>query len=93
MRLNDFDYIEIASMVETGKWSLEYEKDNETLSMEYQYDERGYHEDDYNCGTGAFVVTDRNLNVIYVESYDDNGHVTENDFNQKTLLSFIKNYN
>ena len=55
MNLTASDYMYIASQIEVGKGSIEFEKDNETLFLDYTYDVDGYVEDDYFNGTGAFV--------------------------------------
>lgn len=90
MILNQSDYMEIASRVETGHWTLDYEKGSELLMLDYRYKEDGYWEDDYSNGTGAFIVTDRNLMVEKAVSFDEDGNETLNNFKTKLLLNAIE---
>ena len=89
MKLTSNDYQELATQIEVGKGTIEFEKDGEILIIDYQAEEDGYVEDDYHCGymngTGAYVVTSRSLSILSVESFDEDGEDTENDFND-TLL-------
>lgn len=42
MNLTASDYMNIASQIEVGKGSIEFEKENETLFFDYSYDVDGY---------------------------------------------------
>ena len=92
MKLISNDYQNIANQIEVGSGSIEYIKGNETLFVEYTYEEEGYIEDDARCGymngTGAYVVTDRFLSVE-VESYDEEGEQTANDFIEGELYKMV----
>jgi len=91
MTLNKQDYQNICNLMdlEPGKGYVEYEKDGETLCIDYDYEEEGYVEDDYRCGymngTGAWVCTYRSLVVDSYQSYNEDGDETENDFNPSQL--------
>ena len=85
MRLTSEDYEKLAGRIERGSSSIEYEKDGETLLIDYTFVSDGYYEDDYSMGTGAFVETDRQLSVNKVESWDENGDETVNDFDFDAL--------
>lgn len=89
MKLTINDYQELATQIEVGKGTIEFEKDGEILIIDYKAEEDGYVEDDYHCGymngTGAYVVTSRSLSILSVESFDEDGEDTDNDFND-TLL-------
>lgn len=63
MILTTSDYIAIASQIEEGKGSVEFEKDNEILCFDYSYEIEGCAEDDY-FNNVAFVVTGRTQIVI-----------------------------
>lgn len=89
MKLTSKDYIEIAEQIEAGTGYVEYEKDNETISFEYEYETEGYVEDDYYNGTGAFIETSRELYVTNIESWDEEGDETENDFDQDKLIGWV----
>ena len=73
MKLNDNDYKEIASRIEEGTGTIEYEKDGEMLQIDYTYEVDGYYEDDYYNGTGAFVETERSLSVNDAMVFDGDG--------------------
>ena len=88
MKLTNIDYESIANQIEVGKGIIEYEKDGETLYIDYEYEEDGYVEDDYYNGTGAFVVTGRSLNIMF-ESFNEDGEETENDFDQNEVLKLM----
>ena len=85
MTLTTNDYYEIASQIEDGSHSIEFEKDGETLFIECTLESDGYVEDDYYNGTGAYVETFRALYVESVESYNEDGEQTANNFNEATL--------
>lgn len=85
MTLTTNDYYEIASQIEDGSNSIEFEKDGETLFIECTLESDGYVEDDYYNGTGAYVETFRVIYVESVESYNEDGEQTANNFNEATL--------
>lgn len=85
MTLTTNDYYEIASQIEDGSNSIEFEKDGETLFIECTLESDGYVEDDYYNGTGAYVETFRALYVESVESYNEDCEQTANNFNEATL--------
>lgn len=89
MTLTSIDYQNIANMVEAGSNSIEYTKGNEILFIEYTYTEDGYDEDDYFNGTGAHVVTTCFLSVESVDSFNNNGETTRNDFCEGQLLTMV----
>ena len=85
MTLTTNDYYEIASQIEDGSNSIGFEKDGETLFIECTLESDGYVENDYYNGTGAYVETFRALYVESVESYDEDGEQTANNFDEATL--------
>lgn len=89
MELTSNDYKAISDMISEGKNSLEYKKGDETISIEYNLDIEGYEENDYYNGTGAFVETSKNLYVENVESWNEEGDDTSNDFNENELLKWV----
>lgn len=89
MNLTASDYMNIASQIEVGKGYIEFEKENETLFVDYSYDVDGYVEDDYFNGTGAFVETSHSLNIWNVESYNKDGDETSNDFSESELERMV----
>ena len=89
MNLTASDYMNIASQIEVGKGSIEFEKENETLFVDYSYDVDGYVEDDYFNGTGAFVETSSSLYIEGVESFNEDGEETSNNFNESELEKMI----
>ena len=89
MILTASDYMNIASQIEVGKGSIEFEKDNETLFLDYSYEIEGYVEDDYFNGTGAFVETSSSLYIEGVESFNEDGEETSNNFNESELEKMI----
>ena len=89
MTLTTSDYIAIASQIEEGKGSVEFEKENEILCFDYSYDVDGYVEDDYFNGTGAFVETSSSLYIEGVESFNEDGDETPNDFCESELEKFV----
>lgn len=89
MTLTTSDYMTIASQIEEGKGSVEFEKDNEILFFDYSYEIEGYVEDDYFNGTGAFVETSSSLYIENVESVNEDGDETTNDFCESELEKFV----
>ena len=89
MTLTTSDYMTIASQIEEGKGSVEFEKDNENLFFDYSYEIEGYVEDDYFNGTGAFVETSSSLYIENVESVNEDGDETTNDFCESELEKFV----
>ena len=89
MNLTASDYMNIASQIEVGNGSIEFEKGNEILVIDYSYDVEGYVEDDYNNGTGAFIETDSSLCIENVESFNEDGEETPNNFCQSELDKMI----
>ena len=89
MKLTKNDYQEIVSQIEVGNGSIEFEKDGETLCIEYEAEEEGYVEDDSHCGymngTGAYVVTSRCLSISSADTYNEEGEDTENNFDEWEL--------
>ena len=93
MTLTREDYQNIYNLITSaggkGECQMEYEKENEILSIEYTYEEEGYVEDDFHCGymngTGAWICTYRSLVVDSYQSYNEDGDETENDFNPANL--------
>ena len=89
MKVIGQDYWKMIDRIEVGYGIIEFEKEGETLCIEYEADEDGYVEDDYHCGymngTGGYVVTSRDLNIISVESYNVDGDETDNDFDEEKL--------
>lgn len=94
MKLTSNDYQELATQIEVGKGTIEFEKDGETLIIDYSAEEEGYVEDDYHCGymngTGAYVVTSRSLCVTSADSFDEDGEDTKNDFSEDLLEKYYK---
>lgn len=82
MTLTTNDYYEIANQIEDGSNSIEFEKDGEILFIECTLESDGYVEDDYYNGTGAYVETYRALYVESVESYNEDGEQTANNFDE-----------
>ena len=82
MTLTREDYQNIYNLIELvgGEGQVEYEKENEVISIEYTFEEEGYVEDDYYNGTGAWVCTYRSLVVDSYQSYNEDGDETDNDF-------------
>lgn len=94
MKLTKSDYQSILDQIEVGTGTIEFEKDGETLIIEYQAEEEGYVEDDFHCGymngTGAYIVTSRSLCVTSADSFDEDGEDTENDFSEDLLEEYYK---
>lgn len=94
MKLTKSDYQSILDQIEVGTGTIEFEKDGETLIIEYEAEEEGYVEDDFHCGymngTGAYVVTSRSLYIASADSYDEEGEDTENDFSEDLLEKYYK---
>lgn len=89
MNLTTSDYMDIASQIEVGKGSIEFEKENETLFFDYSYEIEGYVEDDYFNGTGAFIETSSSLYIEGVESFNEDGEETSNDFSESELERMV----
>ncbi len=89
MTLTTSDYIAIASQIEEGKGLVEFEKENEILCFDYSYEIEGYVEDDYFNGTGAFIETSSSLYIENVESVNEDGDETTNDFCESELEKFV----
>lgn len=89
MNLTASDYMDIASQIEVGKGSIEFEKENETLFFDYSYEIEGYVEDDYFNGTGAFIETSSSLYIEGVESFNEDGEETSNDFSESKLERMV----
>lgn len=89
MTLTTSDYIAIASQIEEGKGLVEFEKENEILCFDYSYEIEGYVEDDYFNGTGAFIETSSSLYIENVESVNEDGDETTNDFCELELEKFV----
>lgn len=89
MNLTASDYMDIASQIEVGKGSIEFEKENETLFFDYSYEIEGYVEDDYFNGTGAFIETSSSLYIEGVESFNEDGEETSNDFSESELERMV----
>jgi len=87
MTLTKQDYQNIYNLMdlEPGKGYVEYEKEGETLCIDYDYEEEGYVEDHYYNGTGAYVTTYQNLCIEKVESWNEDGDETENNFDDSIL--------
>lgn len=89
MILTTSDYMTIASQIEEGNGSVEFEKENEILFFDYSYEIEGYVEDDYFNGTGAFVEISSSLYIEGVESFNEDGEETSNNFNESELDKMI----
>lgn len=79
----------IASQIEVGNGSIEYEKENEILCFDYSYDVEGYVEDNYFNGTGAFIETSSSLYIENVKSFNEDGDETSNNFCESELEKMI----
>ena len=89
MNLTASDYMDIASQIEVGKGSIEFEKESEILFFDYSYEIEGYVEDDYFNGTGAFIETSSSLYIEGVESFNEDGEETSNDFSESELERMV----
>lgn len=89
MELTSTDYRDIAEEISEGSNYIEYSKGDETIAIECKLETEGYEENDYFNGTGDFIVTDRNLYIENVESWNEEGNDTNNDFNEDELLSWV----
>lgn len=89
MNLTASDYMDIASQIEVGKGSIEFKKESETLFFDYSYEIEGYVEDDYFNGTGAFIETSSSLYIEGVESFNEDGEETSNDFSESELERIV----
>lgn len=90
MVLDNKDYKKIAEQIYEEENYVEYEKDGETIFIDCTLNVEGYREDDYFNGTGAFIPTSADFVINSVESYDDDGESTENDFDASTLEDIVK---
>ena len=88
MELTSNDYRAISEKISEGSNYVEYSKGNETIAIECKLEIDGYEENGYD-GTGAFVSTSKNLSIEKVESWNQNGDDTENDFNENELMSWV----
>ena len=93
MKLNENDYREIAAKIEAGSGSIEYEKDGETLYLDYIYEVDGYKEDEAHCGyenaTDAWIETSRNLRIMSVTAYNEDDDRTPCKIDEKRLEKFV----
>lgn len=89
MKLNSIDYRAISEKISEGSNYIEYDKGNETIAIECKLETEGYYESDYFNGTGAFIETSKELYIENVESWNNEGCVTENDFDEKELMSWV----
>lgn len=89
MKLNSNDYIAISEKISEGSNYVEYTKGDETIVIECNLEVDGYEENDYYNGTGAFVETSRVLDIENVESWNEEGDETENDFNEDELNRWV----
>lgn len=89
MELTSTDYRAIAEKITEGANYIEYPKGNETIAIECELFIDGYEENDYYNGTGAFVQTSKSLSVESVESWDNEGDDTPNDFDEDELMSWV----
>lgn len=90
MILTEDDYETLASQIEEGEDYAILDKDNESLEVHYQCEEDAYKEDDYYNGTGAWVITAVNLQVLNVTCTDDDGNPTDTDFDDYKLYKTVK---
>lgn len=90
MNLTASDYMNIASQIEEGNGSIEFEKGDEILYFDYSYEVDGYVEDDYFNGTGAFIETSSSLRIENVESFNEDGEETSNDFSESVLERMVE---
>ena len=89
MKLNSIDYRAISEKISEGSNYIEYDKGNDTIAIECKQETEGYCESDYFNGTGAFIETSKELYIVSVESWNNEGCVTENDFDEKELMSWV----
>lgn len=89
MELNSKDYRAIAEKISEGSNYVEYFKGYETIAIECKLEYDGYTEDDYYNGTGAFIETQKRFYVESVESWDEEGDETENDFSEDELIKMV----
>lgn len=89
MKLNSIDYRAISEKISEGSNYIEYDKGNETIAIECKLETEGYCESDYFNGTGAFIETSKELYIENVESWNNDGCVTENDFDENELMSWV----
>lgn len=89
MELTSTDYSAIAEQISEGSNYVEYNKGNETIAIECELDIEGYEENDYYNGTGAFVETSREFYVTNVESWNEEGDDTSNNFDEEELECLV----
>lgn len=90
MILTDDDYETLASQIEEGEDYATLDKDGECLEVHYECEEDAYQEDDYFNGTGAWVTTAVNLQVLDVTCTDDDGNLTDTDFDDYKLYKTVR---
>lgn len=89
MKLTSNDYKAIAAKISEGSNNVEYTKGNETIAIDCYLEIEGYVENDYYNGTGAFVETSKEFYVDNVESWNDEGDDTSNDFKEEELHRWV----
>lgn len=90
MTLTDEDYEALASQIEEGEDYAILDKDGEELEVHYQCEEDSYCEDDYYNGTGAWVTTAINLQVLNVSCVNEDGEQVDHDLNDWKLYKELK---
>lgn len=90
MILTENDYETLASQIEEGEDYATLDKDGESLEVHYECEEDAYQEDDYFNGTGAWVVTAINLQILNVECVDEDGNPTDCDLDETRLYRELK---
>ena len=93
MILTNSDYYEMLSSMKSGGGCLEFEKDGELLTFDYDVEVEGYTEDDAQCGygngTGAYIVTGADVTIsnVYCSNEDNE---TDNNFNENLLCKMFE---
>ena len=77
MELTRNDYNDIVDLMDNDSSSVEYEKDGETLYIEYEVELDGYVEDDYLNGTDAWITTRAIVVITNTKCFDEEGKETE----------------
>lgn len=77
MELTRNDYNYIVDSMDKDSSSVEYEKDGETLYIEYEVELDGYVEDDYLNGTDAWITTIAIVFITNTKCFDEEGKETE----------------
>lgn len=95
MVLDSNDYLVMSGHVDVGRHSMEYEKDGEILSLEYEFVEDGHVEDDYFCGgymegTGAYVRDYARLTIMDFCAFDEEGCEVSVNFSEDTMRKFTE---